>query len=394
MKKEYVFPEGFLWGTATSSYQVEGGIENCNWSKDFPAGRACAYYENYEEYFSVAKQLNQNVHRLSLEWSRIEPQEGQFDLKAIEHYKKMLSSLREKDIKTMVTLWHSTNPIWLSEKGGWTNPKTPIFFRNYVAFTVKELDAYVDLWVTVNEPMISASHSYLLGKFPPQRKNDFLGCARAIRNFAVAHRLSYAAIKKVNPQAPVTFVENYSFTEAYDTALPLNEIAVYVWNYMRNRMFLEYNKRYIDYLGVNYYFHERLRLGRIWPFISVENENKQLSDLGWEIYPQGLYEVLIGLKKYSLPIYITENGIADKADSLRADFIKQHLQSVQEAIADGADVRGYLYWSLLDNFEWADGFVPRFGLLEMDFEKVSYRIRPSASAYAAICKDNKLIMEK
>lgn len=392
MKKELEFPQGFLWGSTCSSYQVEGGIENCNWSEKFPAGKACDYWNRYEEYFDVAEELNQNVHRLSLEWSRIESEEGKFDRGAIEHYKKMLMSLRKRKIKTMVTLWHSTNPTWLSEKGGWANFKTPGYFQNYVAFAAKELNPYVDFWLTINEPMISCSHPYLIGKFPPQRKLDFIGCAKAVFNFGQAHKKAYRAIKSIAPTAKVGMAENYSFVEAYDKESPFNNVVVSVWNFVRNQMLLEYTKKEQDFLGVNYYFHEKIRIEKRFPFIGVQNDNKKISDLGVEIYPPALYEVIKDMKKYNLPIYITENGIADRGDKYREAFIKEHLKVVHKAIKEGADVRGYLYWSLLDNFEWADGYGPRFGLVEMDYENMTYKIRPSAYKYAEICKGNKLIL--
>ena len=165
------FPKNFLWGFAVSSYQVEGGIENCDWSKDFPAGRACDYYNRYEKYFDLAKELNQTVHRFSLEWSRIEPEEGKFDRKEIEHYREILLALKERNIKSMVTLWHFTSPIWFAEKGGWQNKESANYFENYAKFVVEELDDLVDFWVTINEPMIYLSLGYLFGKFPPQKKS-------------------------------------------------------------------------------------------------------------------------------------------------------------------------------------------------------------------------------
>jgi beta-glucosidase len=158
-------------------------------------------------------------------------------------------------------------------------------------------------------------------------------------------------------------------------------------------MFLEYTKKQQDFIGVNFYFHEKIWIKNKWPLVDNRNDNEVVSDLGWDIYPRGIYEVLKKMKKYDLPIYITENGVADEKDRLRTTFIKDHLKWIHKAIKEGADVRGYLYWSLLDDFEWEHGFEPRFGLVEMDFEDLSYKIRPSALEYAKICKDNKLIIE-
>jgi beta-glucosidase len=392
MKKELEFPEGFIWGSACSSYQVEGGIENCNWSEEFPAGKACDFWNRYEEYFDIAEELKQNVFRLSLEWSRIEPEEGRFDREAIEHYRKMLISLRKRNIKTMVTLWHYTNPIWLSEKGGWASFETPGYFRGYASFVAKELDPFVDFWMTVNEPMISCSHPYILGKFPPKHKYDLLGCGKAAFSFAQAHNKAYDAIKEINPKAQVGMAENYSFVDSLYKD-PVSRSIVSVWNYIRNRMLLEFTKDRQDFIGVNYYFHERIVWDVKYPFITIRNADKEVSELGTEIYSKGIYEVLKYLKKYDLPIYITENGIADSKDDKREDFIKDHLKWVHKAIKESADVRGYLYWSLLDNFEWADGYGPRFGLVEMDYENMSCKIRPSARKYAEICERSTLVLE-
>lgn len=393
MEKELIFPEGFLWGAATSSYQVEGGIDNCNWSKDFPAGKACDYWNRYEEYFELAQSLGQNIHRLSLEWSRIEPEEGKFDRQAIEHYKKMLMSLRKRKMKTMVTLWHSTNPCWFSEKGGWTNFSAPSYFQRYTAEAVKELDEYVDIWVTINEPGISTTMPYLLGMFPPRHKYDVLGWGRALYNLAQAHKKSYRAIKQFNPEKPAGMAENYSYVEPLYKD-PLSLLLVRVWDFVRNGMFLRYTKKEQDFIGVNYYFHERLAWGTKFPFVGIRNRNKKVSDRGHEIYPRGLYMVLKGMKRYGLPIYITENGLADKEDSRRADFIREHLRWTHRAMEEGADVRGYLHWSLLDNFEWEERYGPCYGLVAMDFERQTYELRPSAKDYARICLSNKLTLGK
>ncbi|MFA7169442.1 MAG: family 1 glycosylhydrolase [Candidatus Paceibacterota bacterium] len=392
MKKESKFPEGFLWGAACSSYQVEGGIDNCNWSKDFPAGKACDFWNRYEEYFDVAEKLNQNVHRLSLEWSRIEPEEGKFNREAIEHYKKMLITLRKRGIKTMVTLWHFTSPIWFSEKGDWANFESPVYFQRFTAFVVKELNDYVDFWVTINEPGIFASHGYVIGKFPPRQKFKIISCARAFWNLARAHKKAYRAIKATDSKAQIGMAENYSFAEAL-YGDPLSRFIVRVWDFARNRMFFEYTKKEQDFIGVNYYFHERITWDVKYPFVNIKNVNKTVSDLGTEIYPRGIYKVLKNFQKYNLPVYITENGLADKDDQFRKDFIEQHLKWIHKAISEGVDVKCYLYWSLLDNFEWADGYEPRFGLVEMDYGNESYKIRSSALEYAKICKNNKLTIE-
>jgi beta-glucosidase len=393
MSEVLSFPKNFLWGSAVSSYQVEGGIENCDWSEKFPAGRACDYYNRYEEYFDIAKYLNQNVHRFSIEWSRIEPEEGKFDRMEIEHYKKMLLALRKREIKSMVTIWHFSLPIWLAKKGGWQSLKSVEHFENYSRFVVEELDDLADFWITMNEPMIYVYLSYVIGKFPPQKRNIFLVPA-IFYNLVWAHKKAYKAIHDFNKKAKVGIAQNYSYVEPGDKESYLNKIASDTWNFFRNKLFLEFAKDYQDFLGVNYYFHEKVNFSLTnLPSVEIDGKvksgNREVSDLEWEIFPEGIFYVLKFLKEYNLPIYITENGLADAKDSRRAKFIMDHLKWIHKAINDeGIDVRGYLYWSLLDNFEWADGFEPRFGLVEMDYKNMKTKIRPSAYEYAKICKNN------
>jgi beta-glucosidase len=163
------FPAGFLWGSSTSAYQVEGGIENCDWAKVFPAGRACDHYNLYEKDFNWLKKLNQNAYRFSLEWSRIEPEEGKFDEKEIEHYHKMIYSLKNKGVEPFVTLWHWTTPLWLAEKGGWESKEIVNYFSRYAEKIVSTFKNEVKFWLTINEPEIYTAQSYLKGAWPPQK---------------------------------------------------------------------------------------------------------------------------------------------------------------------------------------------------------------------------------
>ena len=388
--KQLKFPKDFLWGSSVSSYQVSGGIENCDWSEKFPAGWACDYYHKYENYFDLAKELNQNVHRFSLSWSRIQPAEGKFDRKAILHYRKMLLALKKRGIKPMVTIWHWTLPLWMSEKGGWENSKFPEYFEQYTRFVVEELDDLVDFWITTNEPMIYTSLAYIMGTFPPQKSN-LLVVPKVFYNFVKTHKKAYRAIHDINKDAKVGLAQNLSFVDAYNKNSTLNKTVASAFNFFRNRLFLELTKNYQDFLGINYYFHDRIKFSPFsFPPLKIKNKDKEVSDLGWEIYPEGLYYVLKDLKKYNLPIYITENGLADKEDKKRAKFIIEHLKQIHRAIDDGVNVKGYMHWSLIDNFEWADGFGPRFGLVEMNYKTMGTKVRESARGYAEICKNNSL----
>lgn len=375
------FPENFLWGSATSAYQVEGGIWHSDWSRVFPAGRGCDHYSRYEEDFDLLQKLNQNACRFSIEWSRVEPEEGKFDEKEIEHYRQVLLSLRRRGIKAMVTLHHFTNPLWLAKIGGWANSKTIFYFFRFAERMFKECGELVDFWITINEPVIYAGKGYLEGSWPPEKRNPVL-FLKVLRNQIAAHKKVY---EKAHDREiiQVGIAKNNQYFESANNKSPLDHFSVFLADYFWNRWFLNRIKNHLDFIGLNYYFHNKIAF----PY-RMKNENKIVSDIGWEVYPQGIYHVLKGLKGYGKPIYITENGVADAKDILRRDFIRDHLLWTHKAISEGVDVCGYFYWSLMDNFEWEKGFGPRFGLVEIDYETLARRPRPSAWYYGEICRRN------
>ncbi len=385
------FPKGFLWGTSTSAYQIEGGIENCDWSNISPAGAACDHYHRYQEDFDLVKELNQNVHRFSIEWSRIEPRKGEFDQKEILHYRRVLEVLKSRGIKTMITLHYFTTPLWLVEIGGWSNPKVVFYFSCFTTRMSNEYQDLADFWITINEPLIyAAMTSYLQDKWQIQKKHPIL-FLKVIRNQIAAHRKTYKLFHRSKNIVQVGIAKNNCYFEPYQNKL-INQILTFFSNYFWNEYFLNQIRNHQDFIGLNYYFHNRVNVHRTslnnW---FNQNENKIVSDMGWEIYPKGIYHVLKKLKKYQRPIYITENGIADARDILRKDFIKNHLFWIHKAIEEGIDIRGYLHWSLIDNFEWNKKIRPRFGLIEIDYNKGLKRIpRPSAKFYAKICRENEL----
>lgn len=372
-KKFLKFPEGFLWGAATSAHQVEGGNFN-SWSKweksqkKYISGKACDHYNRFKQDFDLAKSLNHNAHRFSIEWSRIEPVEGKINQGAIEHYREVLIALKERGIEPFVTLYHWPLPIWLDKKGGWLNPKAPYYFDRYVKIISENLFDHVNFWITINEPNVYASNSYLKGNWPPQGKNIFK-YFKVLKSLAKAHKLAYRSLHLIDLECEVGIAKNNIYFER----IPFIS---YFWN----KYFLNKIKNYQDFIGLNYYFHSRL----------FGNKNKSVTDMGWEIYPKGIYYVLKKLKGYHKPIYITENGLADVKDERREKFIKDHLFWIHKAIKKKVDVKGYLHWSLIDNFEWDKGFKPRFGLIEVDYKTLERKIRPSAYEYAKICKNNKL----
>ena len=399
--EEIKFPEGFRWGSATSAHQIEGNNHNdwSEWEKsrplEFQSGKACDSYNRYEEDFDIAKSLNQNIHRFSIEWSRIEPKEGRFDHEAMHHYVNVVKALRERGIEPMITLWHFTNPVWFAEKGGFLNVDSPEIFTRYVKYVVDNLKDRVGLWITFNEAAsVYPGFSYLIGEWPPQHKNIF-EYIKVRKNFIRTQALAYQEIKKIysvpqtlsetNPMSHnvgVGIVENNSFVAHGN--LWHEKLIGKLYNYQRNLYFWDKALPYYDFLGLNYYMLDRRVPGsyRILP------KQEKMTEMGWEIYPKGIYHRLMELKKFKKSIYITENGIADSKDEQREKFIKEHLRWVWQAIHDGVDVRGYVYWPLLDNFEWTRGFKPRFGLVEVDFNTFARKIRPSALEYAKICREN------
>lgn len=400
------FPNNFFWGAATSAHQVEGGNHNdwTEWEKinaerlskesggkyppeNYISGRACDHYNRFREDFDIAKSLGHNAHRFSIEWSRIEPEEGKWDEKEIEHYRQVIAALRERGIEPFVTLWHWTNPIWFANSGGWLRKDSHIIFARFCK-KLAESFPEVKYWMTLNEPEAFPRHGYLLKDRPPA-KGNIISMIRALRNLAKGHKEAYVAMKFINNSFQIGYSESCVYFESYNK-MPHNILALWLLRWWRNNPFFSRMSKYSDFIGLQYYFHTRVRFHPKSQWWFQYNENQKVSDFGWEIYPEGIYHVLKDLKKYNKPIYVTENGLADAKDIYRADFIKEHLRYVHKAIFEGVDVRGYLHWSLLDNFEWHQGFWPRFGLVEVDYKTMERRIRQSAWEYAKIAKENSL----
>jgi len=408
------FPKDFLWGASTSAYQVEGGNVNdwSDWEKNnvekiieeakkywrpwqqekFPemferdnyiCGKACDHYNRFREDFDLAKEGGHNAHRFSVEWSRIEPEEGKFDEKAIEHYREVIQALRERGIEPFICLWHWTNPLWLGKEAE-KNKKFPFYFSRYAEKMIKEFGREVKFWLTLNEPTSVIASGYISGKWPPGKKNIFTALG-IYKNLAKAHDEAYKKIKNINPDSQVGFANILHSFEVYRKNNWLDKIAVKVGKYFINEKFIKLTKKNNDFLTVQYYFHNRFRF-----YKKIINKKSEVSDLGWEIYPKGIYQIIQDLKKYNLPIYITENGLADANDSKRTKFLKEHLFWVKKAIDEGIDIRGYFHWSLLDNFEWDKGFWPRFGLVEIDYATQKRKPRKSFWEYKKIIENNGL----
>lgn len=402
--KRFRFPDGFLWGAATSAHQVEGGNRNdwTEWERsnakrlgeiakrrdwqahildrypnplqeeNYISGRACDHYHRFREDFDIAKQLGHNAHRFSIEWSRIEPEEGKFNQAEIEHYREVIKALRERGIEPFVTLWHWTLPLWIRDRGGWESEETVHRFSAFCERMGGEFRNDVRNWMVLNEPGYWLLHAYITKKFPAPRKRP--GAALiAYRNLIWAHKETYAKLKAIDRRFQIGVVESTGWISPEPLRWLLHDV--------RNYTFPWLVRGHFDFFGLNYYRRTPL----------LGETRRQVSDIGWEVYPQGLYRMVRGAyKRFRKPIVITENGIADTTDAKRAAYIRSHLHALEKAINKGIDVCGYFYWSLLDDFEWDSGFGPRFGLVEVDYKTLERKIRPSAWEYKKIIESNSL----
>jgi beta-glucosidase len=402
------FPKDFLWGAATSAHQVEGNNSNNDWwewearhpDRD-SSGRACNHYELYPADFDLAREFGHRAHRLSVEWSRIEPQEGHFVESALSHYVGVVAALADRGLEPVVTLHHFTNPLWFARLGGWENRKASVYFLRFIEKVVPALASRVRYWVTVNEPDVYTYYSYVVGDWPPQKKS--LRAARAvskelIRAHIQAYRRIHALYETLRMPAPrVTLAKNMPAFVAC-TSSWRDRAAVFVREKLFNRDFLEalIRLRSLDFIGVNYYSRTLVHvrgwgIGNMLMDTCVDNHRPlPKNSLGWDIYPEGLSGHLDKLKQYNLPFFILENGICTADDNQRWDYIARHLHALHRAMQGGAVVMGYLYWSLLDNFEWDKGFGPRFGLVDVDYATHRRLPRPSAYKFAEVCKTGKL----
>jgi beta-glucosidase len=422
------FPEGFLWGAATAAHQNEGNNDNNDfwaWEQTpghvvdgTTSGLACDWWNRAEQDFDRAASLNLNSLRVSLEWSRIEPEPGRWDAGAIDRYREMLNALQDRDIAPMVTLHHFTNPLWLAEKGGWTNPDVIDHFSRYTQQVIASLGDLCELWCTINEPNIYASFAYVLGKWAPGEQ-DILKAFRVMRHMAHAHAAAYHLIKQALPQARVGLVQHMAVFDPADPDSAANRRVADIRSAMINWRVLEAvmegrfkfpmglgqrqpNMRDAsDYLGMNYYGRHIVRFNPGAVGTLFAEEAQAPPEVAWpepwtdrEIYPEGIYRFIGQLhSRYGKPIYVTENGMADDDDDVRPGFILAHLAAVHRALAAGADVRGYYYWTLVDNYEWVEGWSTPFGLIGLDPQTQERTIRRSARLYSEIAQANGITEE-
>lgn len=427
MQRVLRFPKGFLWGTASSSYQCEGGNTNNQWYRweqqgyirsGEQCGNAANWWEQGEHDFELAEQMENNALRLSLEWSRIEPEEGHWDDAALERYRVMLNDLHKRGMKPVVTLHHFTEPLWFVERGSFVREANIRFFVRYATHVVNALRDLCDFWITINEPNVYAVQGYELGVFPPGEQNVQRTLVVS-RMLLQAHVEVFYAIRRIQPEAQIGYCLHYRLFDPANTFSPLDRSAASVQETLFNWAMLQAAESghfpfpastvlppiakaagTRDFHGINYYTRNIVRFD---PRVPMEmfgrrstRKNTTRNDPGLdedfgEIYPEGLYRVLKAVHQRTRgnkPLYITENGFSDRRDDRRPRAILEHLAMVHRAIQSGIPVRGYLHWSLVDNFEWNNGWYVRFGLIEIDPHTQERFPRRSASMFGEICRAN------
>lgn len=403
------FPTGFLWGASTASHQVEGNMHN-QWSEwelknadrlaknapdrlswlstldriraqatnpeNYISGSGIEHYERYRDDFRLLKQLNMNAFRFGIEWSRIEPREGVWDQTAIEHYRAYIQELKDQNIEPIVTLWHWTMPVWFAEKGGFERHKNIRYFDRFIKKVAEELGNELSYVITLNEPNVYVTFSYVTGEWPPQRKSK-LAAIRTYVHLLQAHHRAYKILKMRNTNLRIGIAQNFSCNLPFNKGKFLDRTVAAFNNYAWNWWFFNRIKRYQDFVGFNFYHVN------YWSSYHLKNPENPKNDVDWYMEPIRIKELLVWThRRYQKPILITENGVADAADIYRQWWIEQTLLGLESAMDEGVELTGYLHWSLLDNFEWAYGWWPKFGLISVDRSTMTRHIRPSASWFA------------
>ncbi len=427
-EKAIEFPKGFIWGTSVCSHQAEGHNTHSDWwtweklgkiDDGSVSGPAADMLNRYPEDFKLMEKLGYNAFRLSVEWARIEPRQGEYSEEALLHYENVLKEMRKRKLKVCLTLYHWVLPQWVSALGGWTNPKSVEWFGGFSRKVVERLYDYVDIWVTLNEPTAPAFAGYLAGVFPPEKKDLFL-TARVFRNLLKAHVVSHDAIRDAASargleRPPVGIAMAIAYFEPKDPSNPFDKKLHEFFRFAHNEAFLDaiHNGRVPvpfgvndeipglkgshTFVGVNYYTRFRIDLTNVLKGLpkNLEDmlylpEGSELTEMGYEVYPPGFYNVLSEMSKYGVPMYITENGVSDGTDVQRPGHILRHLKQVHRAIGDGMDIRGYFHWSYVDNFEWKHGYSKRFGLVALEPGTLNRLPRKSAYLYGEIAKSGKI----
>jgi beta-glucosidase len=378
---------------------VEGGNVNNDWW-DFEhapssaaresSGDGIDQFHRYAEDFKLLKSLGHNAHRLSLEWSRIEPAPGEFSRAAVSHYRRVLTTLIETGLTGFVTLHHFTLPRWFAQRGGWLGPDAVELFERYCKHVAAELGDLMPFVCTINEPQMLALHGYLEGYHPPGVTNAILW-KRVGRVLLQAHQAAVRVIRGGNGKSQTGLVAQLPLLapiredeacQAFCRAMRSEIVDLYVDGLT--------GPDRGDWFGVQYYRKQWVDPASPTLFADPPPGSK-LTQMGWAVYPDGLRQMLHRAADAGLPLYVTENGIATEDDTARIDYLESHLAAVAQAIKEGIDVRGYIHWSAFDNFEWSEGFGPKFGLIAVDRDRNFKRIpKPSAYAFGRVATTRRL----
>ena len=437
------FKENFIFGAATASYQIEGAAAEdgrspstwdvfCKTPGKVYGGHngdiACDHYHRYKEDVELMAGIGINAYRFSISWSRIFPEKDKYNPKGMEFYKKLINELNEKGIKPVVTLYHWDLPVWAYEMGGWLNRDSVKWFKEYVVKVFEELNDSVKLWITHNEPFCASFLSYYEGFHAPGHKN-LREALIAAHHILLSHGVAVEEFRKFNfkdskigitlnltPSYPASSskedVEAASRSDGYSIRWFLDPVFRASYPEDMKEVYSEFVGEFdfikggdlqrisikSDFLGVNYYSRELIEFSQDLELnFRKTHGNFERTEMDWEIVPESLYDIIIRLRKeYTrIPIYITENGAAfnDRVskdgkvnDNKRIDYLRKHLKKVVELNSKGADIRGYFLWSLMDNFEWANGYSKRFGVVFVDYETQERILKDSAIWYKDLIK--------
>ena len=373
------FPKHFFWGASTAAHQVEGGLYNQwskwelehakelaqtahqrlswlpNWNKikdqaeepeNYVSGKGVDHFNRYEEDFDIAKKLNLDAFRFTIEWSRIEPQEGVWDEAAVKHYQTYIKQLRARKLEPFLNIWHWTVPVWFAEKGGFANRKNLDYFTRFVQKVADDLVDDVEYVLVLNEPNVEASFSYLTSMHPPAERS-VVKFIKSYWNLVLAQRRSYKILKAKKPTLQVGIAMQLANIQAKRPHKYLDEVTTKWMRYFWNWWFLRRIRKSQDLIGLNYYFSDYFTgLGK------RANPKVPLNDMGWYMEPEGIYPLLLRTwSRFKKPIFITENGLADADDVHRRWWIEETIVAMELEISEGVDLSVYIHLILLDNFD-------------------------------------------
>ncbi|GBE27597.1 MAG TPA: glycoside hydrolase family 1 protein [Bacteroidetes bacterium] len=408
----------FYWGLATSAFQMEGFVQNdmTQWEalggfrqdgKNPLYQNGAAHWQYWQEDYRLLASIGVNAYRFSMEWARIEPKRGHYDQKSLDHYERMLDTLLKMGIEPFLTLHHFTHPVWFHAQTPWTSEAAQDVFCSFAEMLIKRFASKINYWITFNEPLVWVLAAYGDAKFPPG-KNNVTEMIHAFLNILKTHACVYDRIKSARPLARVGLAKHFIVFApgrkwfAADRSLAdllhgfFNKMTLdaFKLNRLKFRFPFLFNfdepvvlNDKIDFWGVNYYYRMysafKLNFRRPIHFFFKDAAGHGLTDMGWEIYPKGLGQILKAVARSGKDIFITENGIATTDEALRMRFMDEHIRQILSARQNGLPVRGYFYWTFLDNYEWLEGKSKRFGLVHVDYANdFARKVKPSAEHYA------------